>query len=165
MSDTIFEAEVVVVKNKFEPKSIRRIEVDTKEEAQAYIADLKEKLGNAVVGTRITRHVTESYVEVETGLLDRSDKIVIDSPVLEPKPEPTLLNHVADEMEKLGAIVAKVSELSHETDQRLKDLGLEEPAKITDLPEEPVKLDLVSELKDQIVVEAVKAMDNNYAET
>lgn len=128
MSDTIFEAEVVVVKNKFEPKSIRRIEVDTKEEAQAYIADLKEKLGNAVVGTRITRHVTESYVEVETGLLDRSDKIVIDSPVPEPKPEPIR-------------------------------------AATTALPEEPVNLELVSELKDQIVVEAVKAMDNNYAET
>ncbi len=123
MSDTIFEAEVVVVKNKFEPKSIRRIEVDTKEEAQAYIADLKEKLGNAVVGTRITRHVTESFVEIETGLLDRSDKIVIDSPAPETKPE---------------------------------------PAVITAPTEEPISIDLVSDAKDQIVVEAVKAMDNNY---
>ncbi len=97
MSDTIFEAEVVVVKNKFEPKSIRRIEVDTKEEAQAYIADLKEKLGNAVVGTRITRHVTESFVEIETGLLDRSDKIVIDSPVPETKPEPAVITAPTEE--------------------------------------------------------------------
>ena len=106
MTTTVYEAEVIVVKNTFEPRTIRRAEVDTKAEAEAYIADLKEKLGEAVLGTRITRHVTESHVEHETGCLDRSDKIVIiNEPAVDIKPEPTnVLSVSSSPIENLASI-------------------------------------------------------------